>query len=913
MPKLARPPEEVWPQHTETTLFAALAAGHLVVTATNRLARELRGRFARWNMEHGRRVWRTPDILPYATWLSRSYQTIWSDPASPDLPRLLTPAQELAVWEDAVQQSPEGRRLLNAGAAARSAREAWQLWQEYCLNEEAIQAEAGPDTEAFLGWAATFRDRCRKRQWLDSGQLPGTLRELVAQGKGDIPEEFTLAGFDLVSPMQQELVQTLSEAGCPVWVLQPQEVQSRVACVPCADARQEMDDAARWARKLLEESASTRIGIVVPNLQAVREDVLEALEAVLEPERLLPWGGDTPSCINVSLGGPVAETAVGRCALGLLRLGRTTFKTEDFGALLRSRHWAGGESEWAARAELEAAVYAGGEPQWTRTLAEFFLARHGETDCPETARALHRFWARLDELPRKQSWSQWAETFGEVLRSVGWPGASGQPSASYQAVEAWQECLEGLEQFDQVLEPAGYGEALQRLEQLARETLFQPESGHHPVQVLGLLEAAGSRFDALWVMGLTDEVWPPAARPHPLLPHALQIHSDMPHCAAQRELRFARQVTHRLSTAAPDVVFSLPQRDGDRELQPSPLLADFPLIARDELLPTAVPSFWEQLGQAAEPHWELDEGAPALAEGTRLRGGTGALKAQALCPFQAFGRFRLQAAAVRPPEPGITALERGNLVHKALEAFWAEMQTRERLQGASAETIAATARKGAQKGVEQLVERRPMTLTGRHRELEEDRLTRLLEQWAARELERTPFAVVEREHRVEASFAGARLRVVCDRVDRLDDGRLAVVDYKTGEIRISDWFAPRLLEPQLPLYALLAETEVAGIFVARIKTGHLEYAGVVGDDQVHSRCRACESMKANAEGLAWPELLEVWRGQLTRLVSEYMRGECAVAPVDENHSCRFCELRSLCRLNDRKRYPSSEHYGVDNV
>ena len=153
--------------------------------------------------------------------------------------------------------------------------------------------------------------------------------------------------------------------------------------------------------------------------------------------------------------------------------------------------------------------------------------------------------------------------------------------------------------------------------------------------------------------------------------------------------------------------------------------------------------------------------------------------------------------------------------------------------------------------------------------------------------------------------------MVCCRVDRLDAGRLTVVDYKTGEIRVSDWFAPRLLEPQLPLYALLAETEVAGIFVARIKTGHLEYAGVAGDDQVHSRCRACESMKANAEGLTWQELLEVWRGQLTQLVSEYMRGECAVAPVEEKRSCRFCDLRSLCRLTDRKRYPFFEHDGVD--
>ena len=50
------------------------------------------------------------------------------------------------------------------------------------------------------------------------------------------------------------------------------------------------------------------------------------------------------------------------------------------------------------------------------------------------------------------------------------------------------------------------------------DTLFQPESPDAPIQILGVLESAGLRFDCLWVSGLTDEAWPLDAQAQPLHP-----------------------------------------------------------------------------------------------------------------------------------------------------------------------------------------------------------------------------------------------------------------------------------------------------------------------------------------------------------------------------------------------------------
>ena len=100
----------------------------------------------------------------------------------------------------------------------------------------------------------------------------------------------------------------------------------------------------------------------------------------------------------------------------------------------------------------------------------------------------------------------------------------------------------------------------------------QTADEHAPVQILGVLEAAGATFDHLWVAGLEDRAWPAPPRPNPFLPLPLQQRLRLPHSSAERELHYARRVLKRLLESAPDVVASYPRRDEDTDLRPSPLI-----------------------------------------------------------------------------------------------------------------------------------------------------------------------------------------------------------------------------------------------------------------------------------------------------------------------------------------------------
>ena len=79
-----------------------------------------------------------------------------------------------------------------------------------------------------------------------------------------------------------------------------------------------------------------------------------------------------------------------------------------------------------------------------------------------------------------------------------------------------------------------------------------------------------------------------------------------------------------------------------------------------------------------------------------------------------------------------------------------------------------------------------------------------------------------------------------DRLDQLDDGRLVVIDYKSGRSdRTGSWGAERILEPQLPIYAALAfpDRAVAAVALARVTREEPAFFGVAADDPLRGEAQ----------------------------------------------------------------------------
>jgi probable DNA repair protein len=891
-------------------LFDALEQEATVVTANQRLARNLVVAFAAAQQCKGRQVWETPDILPWPAWIARSWASWFDGAFDMDVapPTLLTPEQEQAVWETVIQQCERDKPLLNVPAAASLASEAWSLWRSWRLPVKPSQGVLAEDIKAFLTWAAAFESRCKTEHLLDGARAADAVAESFATGRLVPPRKLLLAGFDELTPQQDDLLEVMWGLGSEVTVVKsPQCSNGRAVQVALPDVPQEIALAARWARARLEDNKQARIGIVVPELGQVRERIDCVFEDVFHPAAVLPGASRATRAYNISLGLPLRAYPVVSTAFTVLGLAYKAIPLGRVGNLLRSPFVDGGEAEISRRALLDARLREFGELQVNRGLLARFAAAKDKEDnlrpfaCPRLRELLSAFERVVRALPARQSPSSWAQSITALLRAFGWPGNRHLSSEEFQTVEAWDVVLRALSGLDRVIPELTLGETLTRLRHVA-ETVFQPESPAASVQVLGMLEASGSTFDHVWLMGMHDEAWPSAARPNPLLPIAMQRAHSVPRADAHRTLKYARTVTERLLDSAPEVIVSYPKREGDRDLRPSPLIAGL-----DEVKSTDLSSYdgqlWrEAIYRSADMESLPDDYGPQLLPNAEVPGGTALFADQAACPFRAFVTHRLGARPIAEPAPGLDAKARGTLVHTALERIWAALGMHERLCECTPAELRAIVAGAVAESIAELRSTRDLKSAERFFAVEQERLESLLMDWLELEKQRAPFKVFAREQEAIVEIGGLRLRTRIDRMDELiPGGERVIVDYKTGKPESPAWFDDRLEQPQLPLYSVyLQKKRPAAVLVGHVRSGEMRYRGVAGRDGLAPNLKGFVGTRIEQTYDSWVSLFETWEQSLAALAQEIAAGRAQVDPKDKYRfsTCAYCALPAMCRVGE---------------
>lgn len=879
--------------------LAAIASGVTVVTANKRLARALQREHAAREQAAGRTVWETPDILPWQAWLKRAWDALIFSEAtaatgtvSPPM-LLLSPLQEHALWR-AAMTGGEGEALLRPDAAARLVTEAHALRQAWRIDPAELAAAPGRDTHAFLLWSREFEARCRAHHWIEDARLPDVLAGAFGTGALSPPAELYLAGFDEFTPQQRALFDALAAAGSRIDIEPAPAPRARVALSAHADAEAEMIAAAHWARRRLEEGAS-RIAIVVPDLASRRAALIRILDDVLEPGAVLPGSGVRSSPYGLSLGLPLAGYPIVHAALTALDLLTGDLPLAHAGALLRSPFVGGAEAEMNARGLLDAALRQRGEAAVSVEALAVLAGSGGEHACPLLAATLQRCRRVQRSLPLRLAPSAWVERVLSLLQLLGWPGERSLDSDEYQTVEAWRELVCGLAGLDRVTPMMELRELLRELRRVASERVFQPEREEAPIQVLGMLEAAGMQFDGMWVMGMQDDAWPSPPDPNPFLPLSVQRRHVLPRAMPERELELARRLGRRLEATAPEVRFSHALAEGDRPLRVSPLLAHLPAIRDGD----TTPFFYERVQEAGALEM-VDEGSGPAFTGHEAPGGSRLFQLQALCPFRAFVELRLHAQPLEEATTGPDARERGTLMHRALDLLWRELGGSEALQVLGGKDLDELIGHVVDAVLAEAARDRAGVYTERFREVERWRLARRLHHWLEIERGRAPFVVEQREERQRIAVGGLEVEVRIDRLDRLSDGRLTVIDYKTGAVNIDDWFGDRPGEPQLPLYSLALGEELDAVLFACLRPGDIGYVGVAQSGDVapgKSVKIYAETPYADACG-SWEGQRREWARVLAGLATDFSAGRAAVDPKNPPKTCNYCALTALCRINE---------------
>ncbi|ATE63412.1 double-strand break repair protein AddB [Rhizorhabdus dicambivorans] len=348
------------------------------------------------------------------------------------------------------------------------------------------------------------------------------------------------------------------------------------------------------------------------------------------------------------------------------------------------------------------------------------------------------------------------EAATSLAGDAAWSGPDGRAAADLIA-ELEATAPLGPAGFD----PASLAPTLRLL--MDAQAVRPPQGGHPRLSIWGLLEARLQHADLMVLGGLNEGVWPPLPSPDPWL--APRIRAELGLVGLEARIGLSAH-DFAMALGAPRVIVTRARRD-----------------ARS---PTIASRFWLRLeamtgGITREhrlPHWAAaidrpagppepagrPRPAPPVADRPSIIAVTklDRLKAD---PFAFYADAMLKLWSLDPVDADPTPAWRGTAVHAVFERWMKE-------DACDPERLIPRAR----------VLLDEMAAHPVMRALWEPRLMAALE-WIAdamRALKAEGRHALVAEVKGEVDVAGIRLKGTVDRIDRRGDGRIAIIDYKTG-------------------------------------------------------------------------------------------------------------------------------------
>jgi ATP-dependent helicase/nuclease subunit B len=855
--------------------------GTLVVPSAQRAA-AVRLAYTSAQLRVARRVWKSPDVLPWSAWLERGLDEARG--RGIPVPRRLSRAEAWWLWREAVRAACVEFAVLAPDALIDTVQRAVLLLEDQGL---VLREAVAPETTVLLGAHAHYVQRCERLHALWSASWRACADYLQPAGAT------RLAGFAELGPARRAWLDRIGVAHS----LAPLAAERAVSMVREFEHPEgEAEAAAQWCASRLDADPAARLLVVVPRLAEQRHRWLRALTQRLDYGALIGASAaapQEPSAVAVEGGQPLSQFELVGVALQLLALAAGETDFAPLSAVLRSAYLASARRDARLRVDLwlREQNLADIDPRRLHSLVEPIERQLGAEAASTLAELLEALHLRPDgDRPASTApASDWAKLFADSLTRSGWPGTD-LGSHEQQIRARLDELLGEFAALGAEARTLGIASAVQLLRQLAARTAFEPATDDAPVTLTASCDDPIVGYDGIWVAGLTAEAWPEAMRPDALIPWAIQRAAGMPLASPEGALRLAEQAMQAWASGARTLVLSFAHSHGDLPRDPSPLLREIgPESARPE--PDAPPFELGAWLAASAPRLELwrDASGPAWPRHRLLKGGTSLLEWQGLCPFRGFALVRLAAQPLREPEPGIDPRLRGRILHEALERFWRAIPDSQALHALGGGPAVALARECVMQAIAQAQRRAAGLLDRRLLDREAERDTRLLELLLAWELNREPFAIEALERAEPLSIAGASLALRLDRIDRLADGRLIVIDYKSGDSGSFDPMAERLTQPQLPAYATAVGERTAAVAMVQLGRQGLKLRGIA---DVAGRLSGLRPLKPVEPD--WPGLLERWRAKLAALVEEFLCGHAAVDP--QPRACESCHLQPFCRI-----------------
>ncbi|MBP6379710.1 MAG: double-strand break repair protein AddB [Sphingorhabdus sp.] len=453
-----------------------------------------------------------------------------------------------------------------------------------------------------------------------------------------------------------------------------------------------------------------------------------------------------------------------------------------------------------------------------------------------------------------------------------WKGAGGRRLAEFVEDLSAQK-LDALSDADGLSYP-------DLLASMLADISIRPAYGRHPrVAIYGLLEARLQSADLVICAGLNESSWPQLPQPDPWLAPHLRRRLDMP--GLDRNIGLS---AHDLASAlgAPEVVLTRARRDRSGPTIASRFLLRLQALMGERLqIETRAVNLGKQLDRVEKLTGDYPRPAPMpLPEQRKVAISITQMDMLKADPYAFYARNILKLDALKPVDADPDPAWKGTLVHKIIEDW---TKTGDRIPD------------NLIRFAENVLSDR--SVTPELRLLWQPRIMAGM-QWVASEIEANAQAgreIAASEVRAEGEISGIRVHGRIDRIDRQADGKLVVVDYKTGgppsKGKVNAGYAL-----QLGLAGLLVETggvkEVAG------EVGGYEYWSLSKKDGEFGYCEPTFAKKPTDGQPDAATFVSFADGKASEVIAERIFGDAPFTAKLKPDYAVYKDYDQLMRLDE---------------
>ena len=856
----------------------AIEKNQLILTANQRLAAQIQQAWGR-SISAKNQVWKTPRVMSLEHWLSFCWNELVDQ--NHDLVNgyaQIGRLQNIFYWEQAIAKQDDGLDQ----SFATMANDCFELCQRWNIEADQIDDQSTA-VNKFKRWAKTYQSILDKKQLLTSPSTWSKVAEGFAQHGLNTENSIYLYGFQSIPPLQQRVLEAATSDIIPIEVMGE---SASISKYECPEPKVELEIAAKWAAQQLLNDPNQRIGLIIPDLN----------NRVSETARLINEALAANNCstaVNISAGVKLSETPLLQSALSLLEMTEYKLPMAHWLGIVNSPYWHFNHLPIQFKVDCELQLRE--TKKYDLSLDKFtqiIRAQQSKLDDPDSIQPQLQPLYDVQQLIRqtakaKKTFAQWAEFFKQFTAQLGWPGLKQPNSLQYQQIQYWEKLLGFFSELDNLAIEISNSRALSDLQKLANEHLFHPQTGDAPLQVLGILEAVGLQFDQLWITGMHSDNFPASGSINPVLSASYQRQHKMPFSVPEKELNIAKNLLSNFAINSNQLYVSYPITDGKTPLEQSPLICHYEQQNLHTIVGDMALHNW--LDQPYSCDINIDAGHPYSAPKEPIRGGSSILKNQSTCPFNAFAIHRLWAKEFEQPAIGLEAIDRGSIVHEILYRLWNQWQSSKVFLALNEQQLNDQLSTTIDTVLIEQATKNPILLGDNFKQLEKQRLCKLIHQWLEIERQRPPFEVKETEQKKQLSLGELSISLIMDRLDTVEDETL-VIDYKTGSVKSDVWLGDRPEDPQLPLYILASNPQPQGCAFASLKGNEQKFIGISNNHMI----------KGIKVADNWDLQLQDWQQSIDNLAQEFIQGKALLHSYNTAQFNFQAELLPLNRWHEQQ-------------